>query len=61
MKAVMHEEQVSKSNLELLKAGQINFTEYLMDANFIWETQSQFLQTEYSYFELLSQLNRFKE
>jgi outer membrane protein TolC len=59
MKAVMHEEQVTQSNLELLKAGQINFTEYLMDANFIWETQSQFLQTEYSYFELLSQLNRF--
>jgi outer membrane protein TolC len=59
MKEVMHEEQVTQSNLELLKAGQINFTEYLTDANFVWETQNQFLQTEYHYYELLSQLNQF--
>ncbi len=61
IKAVMDEEQVSKSNMELLKAGQINFTEYLMDTNLIWEIQSRFLQTEYSYFELLSQLKGYEQ
>jgi outer membrane protein, heavy metal efflux system len=59
IKSIMNEEQVSKSNLELLKAGQINFSAYLIDANFLWETQMQFLQTEYAYYELLSQLKRF--
>ncbi|WP_062124098.1 TolC family protein [Geofilum rubicundum] len=59
MKAVMEEEQVSQSHLELLKAGQISFSEYLTDVRFIQETWMQFLETEYTYYELLSQLNRY--
>ncbi|MCA1745871.1 MAG: TolC family protein [Bacteroidales bacterium] len=59
MKAVMDEEQVSQSHLELLKAGQISFSEYLTDVRFIQETWMQFLETEYTYYELLSQLKSY--
>ncbi|MCT4586854.1 MAG: TolC family protein [Carboxylicivirga sp.] len=56
MKAIMDEEQFSVSNLELLKAGQISFSEYLVDADLIWESQSQYLDNEKTYFNVLSQL-----
>jgi outer membrane protein TolC len=56
MKAIMDEEQFSVSNLELLKAGQISFSEYLVDADLIWESQSQYLNNEKAYFNVLSQL-----
>ena len=60
MKAFADEEGISKSGLELLKTGQINFAEYLVDANFIWEIQNQFLHTENAYFELLSKIKTFE-
>jgi outer membrane protein TolC len=60
MKSIMDEEQVSESSLELLQSGQISFTEYLVDADLIWQTQNQFYQNEYTYFELLSRLKTFE-
>ena len=60
MKTVVGEDEISKSILLLLNSGQISFTEYLVDANFIWEIQNQFLQTENDYFEMLSKLKTFE-
>ncbi|KAF0204000.1 MAG: outer membrane efflux [Bacteroidetes bacterium] len=59
-KIVIVEEGISKRNPELLKSGHITFAEYLLDANFIRDIQSQFLQTENAYFELLSKLKTFE-
>lgn len=56
MKIIIDEEELSESNLELLKSGQISFSEYLVDADLIWESQNQFLNNENRYFELLSRL-----
>lgn len=60
MKTVIGEEGISKSSFELLNSGHISFAEYLVDANFIWEIQNQFLQTENAYFEMLSRLKTFE-
>ncbi|MCU4156124.1 TolC family protein [Carboxylicivirga sp. A043] len=56
MKVIMDEQQLSESNLELLKSGQISFSEYLVDADLIWDSQSQYLSYEHDYFKCLSQL-----
>ncbi|MFO7614697.1 MAG: TolC family protein [Bacteroidales bacterium] len=60
MRQIMDEETVSGSSLELLHSGQISFTEYLVDNELIWDTQSQFLVIENAYFTLLSKLKTFE-
>lgn len=60
MKAIIDEDEIATGNLELLKSGQITFADYLVEVNFIRETQNQFLQTENAYFELLSKLKTFE-
>jgi hypothetical protein len=60
MKTVIGEEGISKSSLGLLKSGQISFAEYLVDANFIWEIQRNFLKMENAYFEILSKIKTFE-
>jgi len=56
MKAIMDDEQISLRNLDLLQAGQISFTEYLVDAGFIWEVLNNFFEIENAYFVGLSKL-----
>lgn len=56
MKAMMDDEQVSGTNLDLLEAGQISFTEYFVDAEFIWEVLNNFFAVENAYFVGLSKL-----
>ena len=60
MRQIMEEETVSGSSLELLHAGQMSFTDYLVDTELIWDTQSKFLLNENAYFELLSRLKAFE-
>ena len=60
MKTIVDEEQVTESIMELLESGQISFTEYLVDNDLIWDTQSQFLLNESAYFKLLSKLKTFE-
>jgi len=60
MRVIMGEEQLSDINLALLKAGQISFSEYLVDADLIWESMSLFYSTEnslFASFSLLKSLN----
>jgi len=56
MKAVLDEEQASIGNLELLRSGHISFTEYLVNADLIWDARSRLLRAENDYFVLLSKL-----
>jgi outer membrane protein, heavy metal efflux system len=60
VRAVLEEEQVSAGNLELLKSGHISFTDYLVDADLIWQAKSKFLRNENAYYALLSQLKVFE-
>lgn len=61
VKAVLEEEQVSAGSLELLKSGHISFTDYLVDADLIWQAKSKFLRNENAYYTLLSQLKTFEQ
>jgi outer membrane protein TolC len=56
MKAIMEEQQITESSLELLQAGQITFTEYMVDMDLIWQTRNSYLEFERSYFTGLSEL-----
>ena len=56
MKAILDEEQVTKNNIDLLQAGQISFPEFLMEIQFMFESQSNYLETEKEYFMLVSDL-----
>jgi hypothetical protein len=56
MKAMMDDEQISGTNLDLLEAGQISFTEYFVDSEFIWEVLNDFFAVENAYFVGLSKL-----
>ncbi|HSV87313.1 MAG TPA: TolC family protein [Bacteroidales bacterium] len=56
MKDVLEQEQVLPGNLELLQSGQISFSEYLVNADLVWEARKQYFQTEYEFFVLLSKL-----
>jgi outer membrane protein TolC len=58
MKAIAEDEQVSESSLQLLQSGQISFPEYLMEAQFIWDAKSAYLETEKNYFVALSKLKQ---
>jgi len=60
MKQIIDEEQVSESSLELLQSGQISFSQYYIDVDFIWESQYEFFQNENAYFRLLSLLKTFE-
>ncbi len=60
VRAVLEEEQVSAGNLELLKSGHISFTDYLVDADLIWQAKSKFLTNENAYYDLLSRLKAFE-
>jgi len=59
MQSVITEEQISASSFELLESGQISFTEYLMDTDFIWDIKIQMLLYENTYFELWSKLETY--
>ena len=56
LKGILEEEQVSENSLDLLGAGQISFPEYLMEIQFIFDSQNKYLEIEKMYFELMSGL-----
>lgn len=56
MKDVLEQEQILRGNLELLQSGQISFSEYLINADLVWEARKQYFQTEYEFFVMLSKL-----
>jgi cobalt-zinc-cadmium efflux system outer membrane protein len=56
MREILGEEQVTKSNIELLQAGQISFPEFLMEIQFMFESQDGYLETEKEYYNLISEL-----
>lgn len=56
IKTIIHDQQVSSGNLELLRAGEISFAEFVVDADFIWNARINLLQIENSYYILLSKL-----
>jgi outer membrane protein TolC len=56
MKEILGEEQVTKSNIALFQAGQISFSEFLMEIQFMFESQSSYLETEKAYFNLINEL-----
>lgn len=56
MKEVLEQEQILPGNLELLQSGQISFSEYLINADLVWEARKQYFQTEYEFFVMLSKL-----
>jgi outer membrane protein, heavy metal efflux system len=56
MKETMEDEQISEMNLDLLETGQISFTEYFVDSEFIWEVLNNFFAVENAYFVGLSKL-----
>ncbi len=56
MKQIMGEEQVTAGSLELLQSGQISFSEYYVDAEFIWEMNSKLCLVQHNCFVLLSLL-----
>ncbi len=60
VRAVLEEEQVSAGSLELLKSGHISFTDYLVDADLIWQAKSKLLHNENAYYALLSRLKTFE-
>jgi hypothetical protein len=56
LKDILGEEQVSENTLDLLQASQISFPEYLMEMQFIFESQDKYLELECDYFSLMSEL-----
>lgn len=56
LKDILGEEQVSENSLDLLQASQISFPEYLMEMQFIFESQNKYLEIEKDYFERMSEL-----
>ena len=56
LKEILAEEQVSENSLDLLQAGQISFPEYLMEIQFIFDSQNKYLEIEKRYFDLMSEL-----
>jgi cobalt-zinc-cadmium efflux system outer membrane protein len=56
MREILGEEQVTKNNIELLQAGQISFPEFLMEIQFMFESQDGYLETEKEYYNLISEL-----
>lgn len=55
MRQVLLEEGFSDSYMDLLQSGQISFSEYLVDAELIWESKRKLYLTERLYFTLLSE------
>lgn len=56
MKEIMESSQLSESSMQLLKAGEISFPEYLTEVQFIFESQFNYLETERNYYLSLNQL-----
>jgi cobalt-zinc-cadmium efflux system outer membrane protein len=56
MREILGEEQVTKNNIELLQAGQISFPEFLIEIQFMFESQDGYLETEKEYYNLISEL-----
>jgi cobalt-zinc-cadmium efflux system outer membrane protein len=56
MREILGEEQVTKNNIELLQAGQISFPEFLMEIQFMFESQDGYLETEKEYYNMISEL-----
>lgn len=61
MKVILDEPGISKNNLELLRTGNITFTEYLLDTDLVRKAENHLLQTEFVYYELLSRLRIFSQ
>jgi outer membrane protein, heavy metal efflux system len=58
MKAVIQDETISESSLQLLQSGQISFREYLLETQFIWDVKKQYLETERNYHIAVSGLKQ---
>jgi len=56
MKDIMESSQLSESSMQLLKAGEISFPEYLTEVQFIFESQFNYLETERNYYLSLNKL-----
>lgn len=56
MKDILESVQVVQSSYELLQAGQISFPEYLVEVQFMYEVQENYLETERRFFVLWSEL-----
>jgi len=56
MKLIMEEEAISDSSLELLQAGQISFTEYLVEIEMINSNRMRYIDYQKDLFTRLSAL-----
>lgn len=56
MKDIMESSQLSESSMQLLKAGEISFPEYLTEVQFIFESQFNYLENERNYYLSLNKL-----
>jgi len=53
---ILGEEGVTKTSFDLLQSGQISFPEYLMEIQFVHDSQDKYLELEREYFDLMSEL-----
>lgn len=56
MKDILESVELAQSSYDLLQAGQISFPEYLIEVQFMYESQENYLETERRFFELWSEL-----
>ncbi len=56
MKEILESVQLAQSSYEVLQAGQISFPEYLVEVQFMYESQENYLETERRFFVLWSEL-----
>ncbi|PRY98873.1 outer membrane protein TolC [Marinilabilia salmonicolor] len=61
MKFLMAEEEATDGSLALLEAGQISFTEYLMEVEMVYDSRLTFLKNEKDYFVILSRIIAMSE
>ena len=56
MKDIMESSQLSESSMQLLKSGEISFSEYITEVQFIFESQFKYLENELNYYISLNKL-----
>jgi hypothetical protein len=56
MKAILGNKLMTQTNLDLLEAQQISFPEFLVEMQFIFESENNYINTEKEYFILVSEL-----
>lgn len=61
MQALMEEEQASAGSLELLKSGQISFSEYITEVEMIYDSKLTYLTYQKDFFVGLSKLRMLSE